>query len=374
MASSCDCLIIGGGVIGLSLAYDLACHGLSVTVVDRARLGREASWAGAGMLPPAAEQTAVHPLAKLQALSHRLHPEWADRLRRETGLDTGYRRCGALYLARTPGEAASLLAFGENLREERVAVESLPLERLGELEPELAEVSRGGRVRAALRLPDEAQLRNPRHLKALAEACRRRGAELRDESGVEQFKVAGARCREVRTTRGAIQADRVCIAAGAWTYGLLEHLGVRCGIYPVRGQMVMYRCERPLLRHIVNEGPRYLVPRDDGHLLVGSTEEEVGFDKSTTEAAISELRLLAEQLLPALRGQHPERCWAGLRPASYDSFPYLGKLPGLDNVFVAAGHFRAGLTLSTGTAVVIGRLMRGEDPQLDLSPFRPGRG
>ena len=394
MSSTRDCLIVGGGVIGLSLAYDLACHGLTVTVVERSRMGAEASWAGAGMLPPASERAAserasseqasseqasseqagVHPLTRLQALSHRLHAEWAERLRRETGIDTGYRRCGAIYVARTPGEAASLIAFAENLREELVHVESLSGEQLAEIEPGLRHLHSSGQLKAAIVLPDEAQLRNPRHLQALVSACRKRGVDLREDTAVEHLSVAHGRLREVVTTRGPLTANRVCLAAGAWTYELLQWLDIPCGVYPVRGQMIMFRCERPPLRHIVNEGPRYLVPRDDGRVLVGSTEEEVGFDKSTTPAAIADLRRLAGQIVPELERLVPQRSWAGLRPASYDGFPYMGKLPGLENAFVAAGHFRSGLTLSTGTAVVMGRLIRGEDPQLDLSPFRAGRG
>jgi glycine oxidase len=125
---------------------------------------------------------------------------------------------------------------------------------------------------------------------------------------------------------------------------------------------------------VLNEGSRYLVARDDGHVLVGSTEEEAGFDKSTTSTAIEELTRLACDLVPELRRFAVEQTWAGLRPGTYDGFPYLGAVPGLENAFVAAGHFRSGLHLSTGTAVVMGQLMRGETPIIDLSPFRVGRG
>jgi glycine oxidase len=138
--------------------------------------------------------------------------------------------------------------------------------------------------------------------------------------------------------------------------------------------MVLFHGTRRPFSHVLNEGPRYLVPRDDGYVLAGSTEEEVGFDKKTTPEGLSDLTRFAYDLVPDLRGFEAERTWAGLRPGSFDGFPYIGAIPGLDNAFAAAGHFRSGLHLSTGTAVVLAELIRGLPPQVDLSPFHVGRG
>jgi glycine oxidase len=124
----------------------------------------------------------------------------------------------------------------------------------------------------------------------------------------------------------------------------------------------------------LNEGNRYLVAREDGYVLAGSTEEEVGFDKRTTPAGLADLRSFAEALVPALAEAKLEKSWAGLRPATFDGLPYLGQIPALSNAFVAAGHFRSGLYLSGGTAVLMSQLMRGEEPDIDLEPFRVGRG
>jgi glycine oxidase len=142
---------------------------------------------------------------------------------------------------------------------------------------------------------------------------------------------------------------------------------------PIRGQIVLFRCHEPPITRIINEGSRYLVPREDGRVLAGSTEEEVGFDKRTTAEAIADLTEFARDLVPALREATIEKTWAGLRPGSFDGLPYLGRLPGLMNAYVAAGHFRNGLFLSTATAVVMSQLIRGEQPEVDLSPFRVGR-
>jgi glycine oxidase len=368
-----DCLILGAGVIGLSIAYELSSHGLRVRVVDRGRAGQESSWAGAGILPPANIETAEHPLEQLRGLSHNLHSEWAQRLREETGIDTGYRRCGGIYLARSPGEAASLAGLADLLGSLRVEMHRLSWQELIELEPGLQPLVESGRLRGAYLLPDEAQLRNPRHVAALLAACRRRGVTV--DEGVTLGKIVFHRRRieAIESPAGELRAERFCFCTGAWTYDLLMRLNVATGILPVRGQMVLFRGSAPPFRRVLNEGPRYLVPRDDGFVLVGSTEEEVGFDKRTTVEAIDELTQLARDLVPALQHFTIEQTWAGLRPGTLDGFPYLGNIPGLDNAFVAAGHFRSGLHLSTGTAVVLSQLLRGETPQIDLSPFRVDR-
>lgn len=369
-----DCLIVGGGVVGLSLAYELSGRGLTAEVIDRGEMGREASWAGAGILPPANRATAVHPLEQLRALSHEMHPQWAAELRERTGIDTGYRECGGLYLARSAGEVASLAAFAEMLRDLDIAIDRVPHDLLTELEPGLTDLAGSGTLRAAYLLPGEAQLRNPDHLRALALACERNGVLLRPQTELLEIEQAGRRIAGLQTSQGRLEADRYCLTSGAWTYALLKKLDVTTGIMPVKGQMVMFKCHQPPFRHVLAEGPRYLVPRDDGRVLVGSTEEEVGFDKSNTKEGVSELVELARQLVPALHDAEIEKTWAGLRPGSFDGFPYLGPIPGFDNAFAAAGHFRSGLHMSTGTALLMTQLLLDESPEIDLTPFGVGRG
>jgi glycine oxidase len=242
------------------------------------------------------------------------------------------------------------------------------------LEPALEQLASSGELRAAYELPGECQLRNPRHLKALAAACRQLGVEIREQCETKEFIHAGDRIKAVRTSGGELAADACAITAGPWTERLLAHEGIKSGIFPMRGQMVLFRCARQPFQRVINDGPRYLVPREDGYVLAGATEEEAGFDKSTTEQAIAELTKFATNLVPALRNATIEQTWAGLRPASYDGFPYIGRMPGLENAFVAAGHFRSGLHLSPGTAVVLGDLMCGKTPMIDLTPFRVSRG
>ena len=369
-----DRIIIGGGVIGLSIAYELARAGRNVRVLERGQLGKEASWAGAGILPPANRDTAVDPLDQLRGMGHQLHPQWAKHLLAETGIDNGYRQCGGIYLARDQGEAESLREMADCLHQEGIHVEPLSDEQVVHHEPALRPLVESGHCVAAFRMPQEAQLRNPDHLRALAIACQQRGVKCETDCQVNRIVDEKGRITRVETSQGEFSGEQFCITSGAWSTLLLRDLHVSNRIVPIRGQMVLFKCAQTILTHVINEGSRYIVPRDDGRVLVGSSEEDVGFTKGTTKPVIGELSQLAYDLVPALKKAPIEQTWSGLRPATFDRYPYLGKIPGLDNAFVAAGHFRSGLYLSPSTAVVMSQLMQGIDPVIDLTPFSLERG
>jgi glycine oxidase len=224
---------------------------------------------------------------------------------------------------------------------------------------------------------------------ALIAACRGLGVEILEQSRFCGWESAGRRIEAVRVESDprddtashldglhtqTIPCERVCIASGAWAGPLLSELGIHTGILPVRGQMVLYRCPSKPFDMVVEEGHRYLVPRDDGRLLAGSCEEEVGFDASTTDEQIASIRQWAEQRMPMLQSTPVEATWAGLRPGSFDSYPYLGSLPPWENATIAAGHFRHGLHWSTGTAKLMVQWMAGEPTSIDLAPFSLQRG
>jgi glycine oxidase len=361
-------LIIGGGVIGLSLAYELAGCGLKVRLIDAGTPGREASWAGAGILPPTAAHS-VDPLEQLTALSNRMHAAWHEELASTTGIDNGYRRTGAIYLARDRELDQQLSQFIQAANSSGIANERLDRGSLAKIEPAL----NPRELLSACLLEDEAQIRNPRHLRALLAGCIERGVEITSGAIAQQFEVRRGRVQAVRTNLGSLAADQFCVTAGAWSSELCERLGITVRIKPVRGQMLLLSTPMPVLSRIVNEGRRYLVPRDDGRLLVGSTEEDVGFDRGTTADAIAGLLEFAMGLVPTLAHATLERFWAGLRPATQDGWPYLGPVPDVENAFVAAGHFRSGLQLSTATARVMGQLVRGLAPEIDLERFRVDR-
>ncbi|HEX4145364.1 MAG TPA: glycine oxidase ThiO [Pirellulales bacterium] len=365
-----DCLIVGTGVVGLSLAYQLADQGARVRCIDAGLPGAEASWAGAGILPPAGS-LASGALERLTALSNQLHQKWHERLREETGIDNGFRRSGGVYLARDPSSTAALRQEIDRWQREGVRVEELDgVAGLARIEPTIAP---RGTLGIGCYLGDECQLRNPRHLRALLAALARRGVEVTAGLPADDFVTQGRRITAVRTQAGLVHADSFCIAGGAWTSALVARLTTPPVIVPIRGQIVLLAQSSPGLRRIVNEGLRYLVPRGDGRVLVGSTEENVGFDRSTTAGAIQELLEFAFSLVPSLTEARVERSWAGLRPVSPDGRPYLDRVSGYDNAFLAAGHGRAGLQLSPATALVMSRLIAGQEVPIDLEPFRIDR-
>lgn len=362
MAQHPEILVVGGGVIGLTTAYFLAYEGVAVEVVDQGEFGGESSWAGAGILPPGTAVRAASPLEALRNHSADLFPSLSAELKERTDIDNGYLRSGGLVVDESEEDVSS------EWRPEGIALQRLEGERLREREPALAPA-----IGSAWYLPELAQLRNPRHLKALVAACQALGVRLRPFCPVYGFDRQGERIAAVRTSHGLLPADRFLLASGAWTELLLELVGWRPGIRPVRGQIALLNTGQPILRHVLLHGDRYLVPRPDGRVLVGSTEEQVGFDKRTTASAIAELLALAVRLVPELARAHLERTWAGLRPGTPDGLPYLGPVPGFNNLFVGAGHFRSGIQLSPATGLLLKQALLGQPLTISLYHFRIDR-
>jgi glycine oxidase len=362
MSEHCDVLIIGGGVIGLTTAYFLSRDGVRVTLVDKGDFGQEASWAGAGIIPPGKLDAANTPIEQLRALSSARFSGLSEELLAQTGIDNGYRVSGGLVIVEDEAEAI------DEWRTGGVECRSLAASELHALEPTLAK-----HWHSALHLPEMAQIRNPRHLKALVAGCRSLGARLHLGCPAFGFERRGNSIVGVRTSTGLLHADRYLLAAGAWTDPLLEQLGCSLDIRPVRGQIAMLNTGASSFGRILVHGKRYLVPRPDGRVLAGSTEEHAGFNKQTTAEAIAGLLAFATSLVPELGAAHLERCWAGLRPGSPDDLPFLGPVPGVANCFVAAGHYRAGLQLSPGTGEVMKAVLTGQEPFVPLDAFRLDR-
>lgn len=361
-------MIVGGGVIGLSIAYRLAQEGVNATLIERGEVGRGASWAGAGMIPANTERLRTSPSLDLRSWSATLYPGWSAALREETGIDNGFRRTGGVDVGWSVEEDQELRSMAGRWKGEGIVYERLAEGDFRRVEPALS-----GDLRVVYFLPDRAQIRNPWHLRALEAAVIKRGGRIRTGETVLGFETVGGEVKGVKLASGPLSCGTLILAAGAWTGGLVEGLGVLAPTTPLKGQIVLLKCERPLLRRIVEHGKNYLVPREDGRVLVGATEEEAGFDVRSTPEGVRGLIDEALRLCPGLAGAEVEKFWAGLRPGSLDSRPYLGALPGYGNVFVAAGHKRAGLQLSTGTAEVMTDLVLGRPARMDLTPFRVGR-
>jgi glycine oxidase len=363
MAEHPDVLILGGGVIGLSAAWFLTEAGVRVMIVDKGDFGQQASWAGAGIISPGNPARTHTAMDQLRARSAALYPELSRTLRELTGIDNGYFVCGGLELITSAEDVAH-----DEWRSEGIAFHELTGDELRCRYPYLAP----GLERAYF-LPDLAQVRNPRHVKALKAACASRGVQMRPGCLVRRLVRNGGRIDAVETEQGRLTAGRYLIATGAWTDALLGPLGLQPGIRPVRGQIALLNTGTAERRPVLLRGKQYLVPRGDGRLLAGSTEEDAGFDARPTAGAIADLLRFAAALVPALADATVERCWAGLRPGSPDGKPFLGVVPGVENLFVAAGHFRAGIQLSPATALVMKEVILGEKPTIALDEFRLDR-
>jgi glycine oxidase len=355
-----DVLLIGGGVIGLSTAWQLSKRGARVTVVERQTTGREASWAGAGILPPGVLARAVTAESRLRALSHSLWPDWSHELRRCTGIDNGFDICGSLHveLTRDAGSASGQLAAWR-----AEGVTAIELDRSG-LEHCVAGLNEG--ITRGVLLPGAAQVRNPRHLQALRAACLQHGVEIVEHAKGLRLETSGPRVVAALVSGRRLTLDRVAVTAGAWSAQILEQLGVVIPVHPVRGQIVQLRLPARPFRCLIEDGRRYVVPRQDGLVLAGSTEERVGFVRQTTAEGVSGLLEFATNLVPALADAEIVTSWAGLRPATPDELPVIDRIGDYDNAFVAAGHFRSGLQMSPGTAVVLTDLMLGDPPAIPV--------
>jgi glycine oxidase len=375
-----DCCIIGGGIIGLSIARELAGRGLSVRVLARESSRDTASWAAAGIFPPAPESATASANDRLTAYSDRLHRKWSEELRAETGIDNELESCGGLHLAADERGIARLREAQSSWQTKGARCDWLTGPDLALREPALRAAVEQGRILAGLLLPEEMRIRPPQHLEAVGQSCRMRGVEIVPAADVRAIDVRDGRIEGIHIASGGgraatstVRADRYCLAAGAWSGDLAAALGLHIETRPIRGQIALLRLPQQTLTRVVNVGLEYLVPRHDGRLLVGSTIEDVGFDKATTPQVIERLIAFSHRLLGPLPGAVLEQSWAGLRPGSVDGCPFIGAAPACSNAFVAAGHFRAGLHQSTGTAVLLADLITGRTPALDLTAFAPDR-
>lgn len=354
MPETSDVLICGGGVVGLTCAYELAKAGRSVTVLDRGVPAQEASWAGAGMLPPGAPHrkgdTAAAEYSAMMRASHDLWPGLSGDLRERTGIDNGFRKCGGLSLFATAANRdESVLAW------RGIDVQAEPLEPLALTGVEKHASTKAGHWHT---VPTLWQVRNPWHLRAMLKACQQLGVAIRTGEPAERLLKTGPRVVGVRTQHDEFHAAETIVAAGAWSTSLLAGLASdnSLAVRPVRGQIALLSTD-VALTHILDDGSRYLVPRGDGRVLVGSTMEYVGFDKRTTAEGVRSLLDLATRLCPALGKATVEATWAGLRPAAVRGRPIIGRVPGVDGLVAATGHFRDGLNLSPITARVVAEVI-----------------
>ena len=357
-----DFLIIGGGVIGMMTALQLADAGHQVTLVDRGECGKEASWAGGGIVSPLYPWRYDTAVSQLSRWSEGVYPSLALRLLEETGIDPEYRQKGLLYL--NVDDADQALQWARQLGK--------PLERVGADFVHAKEPGVAMADDSALWMPTLGSVRNPRLAKALkARLAAMPQVTLKEQCEVSGFILHGSQVEGVVTSQGPLTAERIIVCGGAWAAQLLSQLNVQLPVRPVKGQMIAYQAPKGLVQRVVLKDGRYIIPRADGLLLVGSTLEEAGFDKRTDEAALASLKQSAEAILPALATCPVAHQWAGLRPGSPTGIPFIGALPEWSNVFVNAGHYRNGLVLAPASTPLLVDQLLGRAPLIDPAPYQP---
>ena len=361
-------LVIGGGVIGCALAHYLAKGGAQVTLIERGRLAQEASWATAGIITAPLSPEIPIERARLELRSAELFPELIEELRTATGIGVEYNPTGELLVALTEAEAETLHEAIPWQRNLGLPVEWLDGDVVRRREPALSQAVRGG-----IWIPTVASLRGHRLTLALARAARSRGAAIVEETPVEGLLTEGGRVVGVRTRSGEFRADATVIAAGAWSAALGNTIGVNLPTQPVRGQMLALADPEPPLRHIIAGAGGYLLPRADGTIAVAATVDPPGFDLRVTTEGLAWLANLVRTLAPALSGARVVETWAGLRPASADGMPLIGRAPGREGLWIATGHHRNGILWAPLTGQLLAEAMLTDRLDPALAPYDPGR-
>ena len=363
---SSDVIIIGAGIIGLSLGIELRKKGLSVLIVERGEPGREASYAAAGMLADAGDEFPA-PLKPLARESARMYPEFVHEIEDESGLKVDLRDQGTIILS-WHGE------FPEG-------AEQLSSQRLKSLEPSIEGsplLPQSGSNGAPISRPSASEICagylhersvDPRALVAAAlRAARHREVDLSSGAEVKSLLVEAGRVVGVQTDKAKYAAQTVVNCAGAWAGSIAPF---EVPVKPIKGQMLAM-IEAPRLQHVIRSEKVYLVPRSDGRLLIGSTLEDVGYNKQTDVSTLHRLFDDAAEVVPGIAESRRHEAWAGLRPGTADELPILGETS-ISGYFISAGHYRDGILLASITAALMSDVVTGRNLSFDLSAFSANR-
>ncbi|OPA77763.1 glycine oxidase ThiO [Paenibacillus selenitireducens] len=364
MQRTVDVVIIGAGVIGCSIAYQLARRGISTRVYDKNQIGAEASSAAAGMLAAQAEFMDSRPLFDLARQSRSLFPALAEELKACSGVDIGFVHHGLLRVARTPEDVLTY----QNMASQHVGLgeeaQWLSPEQALELESGLSPSIHG-----ALYFPQDGQVYASQLTLAYAQAAASYGAVFQEFAEVQEIIEDHGCVTGVRLQGEVIPCSNVIVASSMWTQELLSKNGLHVPLFPVKGECIAVKSMKPLLRRTIYTDGCYLVPKSNGEIFIGATVHPHSYDRKVSIGGIAALIQAAEELIPSIRSAEFSRAWSGLRPQTPSGLPYLGEHPMLKHAFIASGHYRNGILLSPITGMLMADLIEGKPPAADLTPF-----
>lgn len=343
----------------------LAKANCQVTVIEQGYAGKESSWAGGGIISPLYPWRYSEPVTQLALWGQRHYPTLLESMKNETGIDPEYTQSGMLYLD-IEDELEQAKSWA---KQHGYSFESLNSQRLFEVEPSLNKTNQHGWFTESI-----GQVRNPRLVRCGQKMLQQtENIDLQQNTQMTDLIFSQDRVTGVKTNRGEFFADQVVIAGGAWSAKLLDGLIEVPRIAPVKGQMIVFNAPAHLVKRMVLSKGRYIIPRLDGHVVLGSTLEFKDFDKTTSEETLAELKQEAIRIIPDL-GKYPiEKQWAGLRPGSIDGIPYIGEHPQLKNLYLNAGHFRNGVVIGYASCELLKNLMLEETTIIDSTPYQLSR-
>jgi len=354
-----DCIIVGGGIIGLLTARELREAGADVMVIERGKLGGESSWAGGGIISPLYPWRYDDAVNVLAQRSKQIYPELVPALLEQSGVDAELLNTGLLIVHDEETQQAMRWAekYGEQLQH---------LDNTEAIHTASRCVAPG--FCSGLWMPAVMQVRNPRLVQAMRGCCEDLGVRYRENASVDDIIIEHGRARGVLVDGKRIEADNIIVASGAWTGQLLDGRAT-VDVEPVKGQMVMMKTEPGTVDTMVMSYGHYVIPRKDGHVLAGSTLEHSGYDKSVSEAAKGELYQQACELVPALADYPVIRHWAGLRPGTQSGIPYICEHDDIAGLYIHAGHYRNGIVLGAASAQLLAEMITGKQTFCDPAPY-----
>ena len=361
-----DILIVGGGIIGMLTARELSLAGMKVTIVDQKDAGQESSWAGGGIISPLYPWRYPDAVSALAKWGQHFYPELVEEIKSETGLDAELIHNGLLIL--NCDEQSMALDWAKHWQVQLELVDSADVFAI---EPALS--ASIAAKQKAIWLSAIAQVRNPRLVKATKKYLLKQGVTFIEQTEVVEILQQGKKVLGVRTHSGNINADKVLIAGGAWSSNLLKNINIHLDVAPVKGQMILFKTPPESIKRIVLSKDRYVIPRKDGRVLVGSTLEHTGFEKNITTEAYNDLRSEAARMIPMLADIQVEHHWAGLRPGSTNGIPYICAVPEIEGVYVNTGHFRNGVVLGPASARLMADIILAREPILEIEPYKLGQ-